>query len=46
MADAHSLRLEIYEYKDADRWRWRLTDTQGAFLADHAVALDRSEPKY
>src|SRR5208337_2412472 len=46
MAHADSLRLEIYEFNDANRWRWRLTDAQGAFLADHAVALDRNEPRY
>ncbi len=46
MADAHSLRLEIAEFSDVNRWRWRLTDAGGAFLADHSVALDRNEPKY
>jgi hypothetical protein len=46
VAHEHSLRLAISEFDDADRWRWRLTDAQGAFLADHAVALDRNEPKY
>jgi len=46
MAHAHSLKLEIYEFNDANRWRWRLTDAQGAFLADHAVALDRNEARY
>ena len=45
MAHAHSLRLEIYEFNDANRWRWP-TDAQGAFLADHVVALDRNEPRY
>ncbi len=46
MAHAHSLRLEIYEFNDANRWRWRLTEAQGAFLADHAVVLDQKEPRY
>jgi hypothetical protein len=46
VAREHSLRLEISEYSDADRWRWRLVDAQGAFLADHGVVLDRNEPKY
>ena len=41
-----TLRLEIAEFKDADHWRWRLTDAGGAFLADHAVALDQNEPQY
>ena len=46
MGQGNSLRLEIYEFTDANRWRWRLTDAQGAFLADHAVALDPSDPRY
>ncbi len=46
MAHAHSLQLEIYEFNDANRWRWRLTDVDGAFLADHAVVLDRNESRY
>jgi hypothetical protein len=46
MADTHSLRLEIYEFADANRWRWRLTSADGAFLADHAVALDQNDPRY
>jgi tetratricopeptide (TPR) repeat protein len=41
-----TLRLEISEFVDANHWRWRLTDTGGAFLADHAVALDPNDPKY
>jgi hypothetical protein len=35
-----ALRLEIAEFTDANHWRWRLTDADGAFLADHAVVLD------
>ena len=31
---------------DRDHWRWVLSDADGAFLADHAVALDPKEPKY
>ena len=46
MGQAHSVRLEICEFDGADRWRWRLTDAEGAFLADHAVALDRNDPRY
>jgi tetratricopeptide (TPR) repeat protein len=41
-----ALRLEIAEFTDANHWRWRLTDEGGAFLADHAVALDPTDPKY
>jgi tetratricopeptide (TPR) repeat protein len=40
------LRLEVAEYADADRWRWVLKEDGGAFLADHAVALDRADPRY
>jgi tetratricopeptide (TPR) repeat protein len=41
-----ALRLEIADFIDANHWRWTLTDANGAFLADHAVALDPKEPKY
>ena len=41
-----ALRLEVSEFKDADHWRWRLTDTDSAFLADHLVALDQNEPRH
>jgi hypothetical protein len=41
-----ALRLEVAEFTDANHWRWRLTDEGGAFLADHAVALDPTDPKY
>jgi hypothetical protein len=40
------LQLEVAEYTDLDHWRWRLTDAGGAFLADHAVALDRTDSLY
>ena len=43
---AEALRLEIAEFTDAHHWRWVLNDAQGAFLADHVVELDPSEPKY
>ena len=36
---AQALRLEVVDFTDADHWRWRLTDANGAFLADHEVAL-------
>jgi hypothetical protein len=41
-----TLRLEIVDFKDVDHWRWVLTDANGAFLADHSVALNRGEPEY
>jgi CHAT domain len=41
-----TLRLEVAEFTDANHWRWLLTDTAGAFLADHTVALDPADPKY
>jgi hypothetical protein len=34
------LRLEAREYTSLTRWRWVLTDSSGAFLADHEVRLD------
>jgi len=42
---AQALRLEIAEFIDGNHWRWVLTDVNGAFLADHVVELDSSEPK-
>jgi hypothetical protein len=44
--DTQALRLEIADFKDADHWRWVLKDANGAFLADHTVALDPRDPKY
>jgi hypothetical protein len=41
-----ALRLEVAEFTDANHWRWRLTDADGAFLADHTVALDPADAKY
>jgi len=41
-----ALCLEVAEFSDANHWRWRLTDEGGAFLADHTVALDPTDPKY
>lgn len=41
-----ALRLEVAEFTDANHWHWRLTDAAGAFLADHTVALDPTDPKY
>lgn len=42
----NELRLEVTEFTDVDHWRWRLTDTHGAFKADHQVALNRADPDY
>jgi len=36
------LRLEVLEFGDLTRWRWRLTGAGGKFLADHEVRLDES----
>jgi tetratricopeptide (TPR) repeat protein len=36
------LRLEVLEFGDLTRWRWRLTGAGGKFLADHEVRLDKS----
>jgi hypothetical protein len=38
--------LEIAEFTDVNHWRWRLTDADGAFLADHVVDLVPAEAKY
>ena len=40
------LQLSVAEFKDADHWRWVLSDNNGAFLADHSVTLDRSDAHY
>src|SRR3954453_20920434 len=34
------LRLEVLDYEGPSRWRWRLTDAGGAFVADHQVNVD------
>jgi tetratricopeptide (TPR) repeat protein len=41
-----SLRLEVADFVDADRWRWLLKDSDSTFVADHQVALDRADPEY
>src|SRR5438552_12864360 len=46
MSAADALRLEVAEFADPNRWRWRLTTAQGAFLADHQVALDPADQLY
>jgi tetratricopeptide (TPR) repeat protein len=40
------LRLEVREFRDLTRWRWVLTDSSGAFLADHEVRLDAASWQY
>ncbi|MGH8060102.1 MAG: hypothetical protein ACREOH_23175, partial [Candidatus Entotheonellia bacterium] len=42
----NELRLEVTEFTDVDHWRWRLTDTHGAFKADHQVAMNQADPDY
>lgn len=37
----NTLILEALDIQDAANWRWRLTAPGGAFLADHAVNLDK-----
>ena len=43
---ADALQLHVAEFTDQDHWRWRLTDADGKFLADHQVELDPSETEY
>jgi hypothetical protein len=40
------LRLRAEDVQDVTRWRWRLTDQGGAFLADHAVELGLGDLEY
>ena len=40
------LKLAVADCTDSDHWRWVLTDAHGTVLADHAVALDRTDPHY
>jgi len=37
------LRLRAVDVRDAEQWRWLLTDQAGVFLADHEVALDPAD---
>ncbi|HLZ27390.1 MAG TPA: CHAT domain-containing protein [Chloroflexota bacterium] len=46
MTSTGPLLLEVAPFTDADHWRWVLKDAAGAFLADHAVALDPSAAEY
>lgn len=41
MAEA-GLRLEARDYAGPARWRWVLTGSDGAFIADHQVRLDET----
>lgn len=41
-----TLHLDISDYKDPDHWRFVLKSQDGAFLAEHAVALDRADAHY
>jgi CHAT domain/NB-ARC domain len=34
------MRLEVRDFENPSRWRWVLSDSGGAFLADHEVRLD------
>jgi CHAT domain-containing protein len=40
------LRLEARDYDGPARWRWVLTDSSGAFLADHEVRIDEHSWQY
>lgn len=37
------LRLQVVDFVGPTRWRWRLTDAEGAVVAEHAVELDDTE---
>jgi tetratricopeptide (TPR) repeat protein len=40
------LRLEVRDFVDLTRWRWTLTDSNGAFIADHEVRLNEADWQY
>jgi hypothetical protein len=40
------LRLTVREFTDLTRWRWTLTDADGAFLAGHEVRLDPQAERF
>ncbi len=46
MHNANVLKLAVTDYVDANRWRWRLTDGDGHFLADQEVKLDPTDFEY
>ena len=41
-----SLVLEALEVANLGRWRWRLTDSNGAVLAEHEARLDAAAWEY
>jgi tetratricopeptide (TPR) repeat protein len=41
-----TLRLETADFIDDTRFRWRLSEPGGKFLADHQVALDANAAEY
>ena len=46
MAAGETLILEARDFKDPQKWRWVLKDSQGKFLADQEVRLDSRDPNY
>ncbi|MCW3814072.1 CHAT domain-containing protein [Micromonospora sp. DR5-3] len=40
------MRLEVLDFAGPARWRWRLTDADGRFVADHEVNLNADEWQY
>jgi hypothetical protein len=40
------LLLQASDIRDNAHWYWRLQDANGAFLADHTVALDPADWRY
>ncbi|MGH8904948.1 MAG: CHAT domain-containing protein [Egibacteraceae bacterium] len=38
--------LDVLDYTGQTRWRWRLTEPGGAFVADHTVCLDERTAEY
>ncbi len=41
-----TLVLEIVDFVSDAQFRWRLQDVDGAFVADHAIELDRNATEY
>jgi tetratricopeptide (TPR) repeat protein len=41
-----TLLLQASDIRDSAHWYWRLQDANGAFLADHTVALDSADWRY
>ncbi len=40
------MQLRITDYHDVSRWRWKLQDDDGNFLADHEVNPDTDAQEY